>query len=115
MGFHEVMCLIAQWVVVKDLSPFILEYCTSQDGSHGVIPEPPTHNITRTPSEHTGHSVVDREFIYKYIENTAKSKNNPQTSFFAIVYGRVARSGAWKMFLWIFQDFNVDILNSWHF
>jgi len=55
--------------------------------------------------EIVGHSVVDREFIYKYIKNTAKSPKYPQTSIFAI-YGRIARSNAWKMFLCIFQDFD---------
>jgi len=51
-----------------------------------------------------GHSVVDREFIYKYIKYS-KIKHFPQTSNFAI-YGRIARSDAWEMFLCIFQDFD---------
>ena len=51
--------------------------------------------------------MVDREFIYKY-KKYGKIPQIPPTSIFAI-YGRMARSDAWKMFLCIFQDFDVFI------
>ena len=38
-------------------------------------------------------------------------QNHPKARFVAI-YGRMAGSDGWKTLLWIFQDFNFDILKS---
>jgi len=56
-------------------------------------------------------------YIYGMFNENPHTHTCPKTfeNLVFAIYGRMAGSDAWNMFLWIFQDLTVDILKSLYF